>query len=109
MIIDCCVTEITDPRNNTNKIYSLEALILLIFSSVISGYDSIAGMIGFGELKKELLNRFVGLKTIPSAETLRYFLCAIDSKELMKGFAKFVEVNQLSFSGDCIARLMAKQ
>ena len=103
MIIDCCITELADPRSNTNKVYSLDALILLIFSSVISGYDSIEGMIGFGELKQEWLNKFVKLDSLPSPETLRFFLCAINPKELVKCFEKFIEVNQLNFSGDCIA------
>lgn len=45
MLIACCMTEITDPRKSTNRIYSLEALVLLIFSAVISGYDSIEDMV----------------------------------------------------------------
>lgn len=102
MIIDCCVTEITDQRSNTNKVYSVEALMLLIFSAAISGYDSIEGIIGFGELKQEWLNKFVKLKALPSPETLRFFLCSINPNELTKCFAKFVEVNQLDFTGDCI-------
>ena len=73
MTIDYCITEISDPRSNINKVYPLDALILLIFSAVISGYDSIEGMLGFGKLKQEWLNKFVQLETIPSRETLRFF------------------------------------
>jgi len=83
MIIDCCVTQITDRRKDINKKYSLESLVLLIFSAVISGYESIEDIILFGELKQAWLNKFVSLSSIPSRETLRYFLCTINPDELV--------------------------
>lgn len=38
MITARCIDEIDDPRSTINRIFSLEALVLVIFSSVISGY-----------------------------------------------------------------------
>ena len=103
MIIDCSVIELSDPRNNKNRIYSLESLILIIFSSVISGYDSIDSMIEFTDLKIDWLRKFVELPRVPSAETLRYFLCAVNPHELVNCFNRFIECNKLDLTGDNIA------
>ncbi len=102
MITDC-LSEITDPRKNTNEVYSLESLVLIIFSSVISGYDTVEEMVEFTTLKLEWLNKWVELKRVPNAETLRFIICAICPKRLTQCFKKFVELNGLSTEGDCIS------
>ena len=61
MIIARCIDEIDDPRSTINRIFSLEALVLVIFSSVISGYDSVEEMVDFTELKFDWLNKWVDL------------------------------------------------
>lgn len=83
MIIEACINQITDPRGQKNQRYSLSSLVLIIFSSVISGYDSIDSMVEFTKLKLDWLRQFVTLPSVPSAETLRYLLCAINPHELI--------------------------
>jgi len=102
MIINQCTDGISDPRSTTNQIYSLEALILIVFSSVISGYDAVEEMVNFAELKLDWLKKWVDLKRAPSAETLRYFICAISPNQLTQCFSKFVELNNLKSERDCI-------
>ncbi len=74
MTIESCISIISDPRNDKNKYYALESLVLIIFSSVISGYDTIDGMVEYARLKIDWLKKFVPLDRAPSAETLRYLL-----------------------------------
>lgn len=102
MIIARCIDEIDDPRSTINRIFSLEALVLVIFSSVISGYDSVEEMVDFTELKFDWLNKWVDLPRVPSAETLRFLLCTISSQQLAQCFKKFVELNSLNQTGDFI-------
>lgn len=81
----------TDPRNQKNQCYSLESLLLIVFASTISGYDSLEGMVEYAQLKLDWLNQFVELKRAPCAETLRYFLACLSADELVQGFQAFVQ------------------
>ncbi|WP_406802471.1 transposase family protein [Alkalimarinus alittae] len=51
MDIEACSLHITDPRNPKNQKYLLSNLILITFSSVISGYDTPDSMVEFAKLK----------------------------------------------------------
>jgi predicted transposase YbfD/YdcC len=102
-MINECFGEIEDPRSHTNKIYSLEALLLIIFSAVISGYDSAEEMSEFATLKLSWLQQFVDLKRAPSAETLRFLLCALCPQQLTDCFSHLARYHNLSSKGDCIA------
>ncbi|MCH9691165.1 MAG: transposase family protein [Gammaproteobacteria bacterium] len=50
-----CTQFINDPRNSKNQTYSLENLILIIFSAAISGYGIPRNMSKFAELKPDWL------------------------------------------------------
>ncbi len=103
MIIDTCTANLTDPRKKTNQRYTLNSLVLIIFSSVISGYDSAEEMAEFAKLKIDWLRKFVDLKSTPCAETIRYLLCAIVPSELIKCFELFIQENNIDCDGDIIS------
>lgn len=90
MNIQSCTAHVTDPRSTKNQRYSLASLMLIVFSSAISGYDTPESMVEFAKLKHKWLQQHVTLKTIPCAETLRAFVCSIHTDELIKGFQAFV-------------------
>jgi predicted transposase YbfD/YdcC len=94
---------VTDPRKDVNKKYSLESLIAIIFSSVISGYSAVEEMVKFAHMKLAWLQRHVDLDKVPSAETLRILLCAINPHELVECFQEFIKINDYDFSDDSIA------
>lgn len=104
MEIEGLISVISDPRDDKNKTYSLLELILVVFSSVISGYDTPRGMAGFAKLKIEWLRKFGSFeKGTPSPETLRFFLCAINPKELISCFHKVFKLNEINCNGDHIS------
>lgn len=103
MIIDKCIEALTDPRKKTNQRYSLSSLILIIFSSVISGYDSAEEMAEFARLKLDWLQKFVDIERAPCAETLRYLLCAIAPNEMIKCFEIFNQEYNIDSTEDVIS------
>lgn len=103
-MIEEIVSVISDPRSSKNQWYSLSELILIIFSSVICGYNEPDEMADFAKEKINWLRKFAKFeKGTPSHETLRYFLCAINPVELIHGFGEFVKQNKLEFEGDTIS------
>lgn len=100
MDLESCTIHITDPRKSKNLQYSLQSLMLIVFSSVISGYDTPSGMAEFAKIKLDWLRKFVDLKQAPCKETLRFFLCSIQPHQLIKGFEAFV---RSSPDGDIIS------
>ena len=103
MIISTCTEHLTDPRKQKNQRYSLNSLVLIIFSSVISGYDSAEEISEFAKLKIDWLRKFVDLESTPCAETIRFLLCAIAPNELIKCFEIFIQENNIDSEGDIIS------
>lgn len=89
--IESCTLHITDPRHSKNQKYPFSSLMLIVFSSVISGYDTPDAMVEFAKLKQGWLQKYVTLETIPCIETLRYFIACIHPDQLIKGFQAFVD------------------
>ena len=94
---------ISDPRNDKNQVYSLDSLLLIIFASVLSGYDSVDEMCEFARLKLDWFNKFVKLERAPCPETLRYLLCSIKPQSLIDVFDEFAKTQKYCSDGDCIA------
>ncbi len=91
MVPDSIVSIINDPRNGKSQRYSLFELVLIVFSSVISGYDTPDQMREFASIKIDWLRKFAPYKFgTPCTETLRYLLCAINPSELVQCFQLFV-------------------
>lgn len=80
---------ITDPRSsNPNKIYSVELLIFLTLSAVISGADSWTEVEEFGREKREWLKKFVEVPhdRIPSHDTIGDFFSRIKAQSFSDCF-----------------------
>lgn len=88
--LSVCASAIRDPRQPINQKHSLESLVLIVFSSIISGYDSPSSMSEFAAMKLDWLKKFTDIKSAPCPETLRFFLACIKSSDLIKGFSLFV-------------------
>jgi len=70
-------TTLEDPRRTTkgNIRYSLEELIFLTLSAVVSGFQTYELIEGFGEIKLDWLRNYYPYKNgIPSHDTLGKFL-----------------------------------
>lgn len=76
---------------------------LIVFSSLVSGYDTADSMVEFAGLKLDWLRQYVELKAVPCAETLRYFIACLQPAELIKGFQAFVEAMGPVPEGDIIS------
>ena len=103
MDIESCTIHITDPRNPKNQKHSLSSLLLITFSSVISGYDTPDSMVEFAKLKIDWLRQYVDIENVPCAETLRYFIACVKPNELIKGFEAFINSPELASENDIIA------
>jgi predicted transposase YbfD/YdcC len=89
-----CFTTLKDPRriNKGNIKYSLEEIVFLTISAVISGFQTYELIEGFGEEKLEWLRKFYPYKFgIPSHDTLGEFYSRLEPKEFSKCLIQFTE------------------
>ncbi len=101
--IEAYTIHITDPRQSKNQQYSLQSLMLIVFSSVISGYDTPDSMVEFAKLKLDWLRQYTELKSVPCAETLRFFIAGLQPAEFIKAFEAFVHAMGATPEGDIIS------
>ena len=93
MTFDQIVSVVTDPRKNKNQKYTLLELMLVVISSVISGYYAPDEMADFAKEKRGWLQKFAPFEYgTPSHETIRYFLCAINPTHLVQCFIQFASI-----------------
>lgn len=89
-----CFTTLKDPRrtNKGNIRYSLEEIIFLTISAVISGFQTYELIEGFGEEKLDWLRKFYPYKSgVPSHDTLGELYGRLDPKEFSKCLIHFTE------------------
>jgi predicted transposase YbfD/YdcC len=94
LLINNCFTTLNDPRRTTrgNIKYSLEELIFLTLSAVVSGFQTYELIQGFGEEKLNWLRKFYPYKYgIPSHDTLGKFYSRIKPKEFAKCLIEFTK------------------
>ena len=81
-----------DPRKeNPNKLYSVDLIIFLTLSAVISGADSWTEVEEFGWEKKEWLKKFVEVpdERIPSHDTIGDFFSRVKAKDFSSCFVSW--------------------
>lgn len=81
--------DLPDPRkDNPNKLYSVDLIIFLTLSAVISGADSWTEVEEFGWEKKEWLKKFVEISEdrIPSHDTIGDFFSRVKAKDFASCF-----------------------
>lgn len=81
--------DLSDPRkNNPNKLYSVDLILFLTLSAVISGADSWTEVEEFGWEKKDWLKKFVKIPDdrIPSHDTIGDFFSRLKAKDFSSCF-----------------------
>ena len=89
-----CLTTLNDPRrtNKGNIKYSLEEIIFLTLSAVVSGFQTYELIEGFGEERLDWLRQFYPYKHgRPSHDTLGEFYSRLKPKEFAKCLILFTE------------------
>ena len=113
-----CFTTLKDPRrtNRGNIKYSLEEIIFLTLSAVVSGFQTYELIEGFGQEKLDWLRKFYPYKHgIPSHDTLGEFYSRVNPKEFSKCLIQFTEslVDQdtrvIALDGKTIKGFVTKQ
>lgn len=95
-----------DPRRITkgNIKYSLEEILFLTLSAVISSCNTWSLIEEFGVLKIDWLRKFHPYKHgVPSHDTLGAFFSALDSKKFAKCFMNYADSIAIRANGDVIA------
>lgn len=81
-----------EPRMERCKLHSLEDIIFLTITSVISGADNFVEVEAFGNEKKEWLSKFLKLENgIPSHDTIGRLFAAINSELFEKCFISWMQ------------------
>jgi hypothetical protein len=94
LLIKDCFTTLNDPRRTSkgNIKYSLEQLIFLTLSAVVSGFQTYELIEGFGEIKINWRSQFYPYKFgIPSHDTLGEFFSRVKPKEFAKCLIEFTK------------------
>jgi hypothetical protein len=94
LLIKDCFATFNDPRRTSkgNIKYSLEELIFLTLSAVVSGFQTYELIEGFGEIKLDWLCQFYPYKSgIPSHDTLGEFFSRVRPKEFAKCLIEFTK------------------
>lgn len=81
-----------EPRMERCKLHSLEDILFLTITAVISGADNFVEVEAFGKEKKEWLSKFLKLKNgIPSHDTIGRLFAAIDADLFEKCFISWMQ------------------
>lgn len=80
-----------DPRaSNNTKIYSLELLVFIAISGVVSGFDTWTELALFAQERRDWIGKFVKVPDrMPSHDTLGNFFRRLDSKQFANCFARW--------------------
>lgn len=102
-------SSLKDPRHTTkgNIIYSLEELLFLTISAVISGCNTWELIAEFGLLKKDWLRRYYPYKRIPSHDTLGKLFSALDPEAFSTCFNNWIQ-NVLPLTGSQVVAIDGK-
>jgi predicted transposase YbfD/YdcC len=96
--------EITDPRSDHTKLYSLESIIFLTLSAVLSGCNHFTEIAEFGIAKQDWLSKYVDVSNgTPSHDTLGDFFKRLNPKEFEKVFIRWTEAVRKLTDGELIA------
>lgn len=94
LLVTDCFTSLNDPRRTSkgNIKYSLNELIFITLSAVVSGFQTYELIAGFGEEKLGWLQKFFPYKNgAPSHDTLGEFFSRVKPKEFAKCLIEFTK------------------
>ena len=93
----------TQPTSKRNIIYSLEALLYLTISAVISGCNTWETIAEYGRLKKDWFRKFYTYKCMPSHDAINDLFCVLDAKKFGKFFINLINGIATKTSSDVVA------
>lgn len=81
-----------DPRrtHKGNIVFSLEGILFLTISAVISGCNTWESIAEFGRLKKDWFRKFYPYKRMPSHDTINGIFCVLNSKKFGACFINWI-------------------
>jgi|SRR5580658_4737544 predicted transposase YbfD/YdcC len=81
-----------DPRRTIkgNIVYSLEEILFLTISAVISGCNTWASIAEYGRLKKDWFRKFYPYERMPSHDAISDLFCALEPKKFGECFINWV-------------------
>lgn len=84
--------EVEDPRSGQNIGFPLQEILLIALVTFLCAGQTYEDMVDTGRAKLDFLRRFFPYrKGVPSADTFRYVLMALDPKSFGDAFAKWME------------------
>lgn len=84
--------QLSDPRSERNRLYSIEEILLLSLCACLCGAEGWQDVEDFGKLKISYLRQYLDYENgIPSDDTFRRFYRNIDPDEFEKLFRKWVD------------------
>ncbi len=84
------LSDITDPRRNEGKLYTLAYVLLFSILAIVTGANSYRGIHTFIEAHLNRLNAVFGLswKRAPAYSAIRYILQGLDPEDVEQAFRK---------------------
>lgn len=104
-------SELKDPRNTKSQIYSLEDIVFLTISAVVSGCDTFVDIANFGKYRYDWLSKYVNFPEgkSPSHDAINDFYRRLDTNKFQECFIKWTsevcgitEGDLISIDGKCL-------
>lgn len=96
--------ELKDHRMNRTKLHSIENIIFISLSAVISGAETWNEIEEFGNNKIEWLSKYLDMPNgVPSHDTFNRFFSSMDTAKFEECFRKWVATFQKESKGDIIS------
>jgi predicted transposase YbfD/YdcC len=104
-------SELKDPRNSKSQLYSLQDIVFLTISAVVSGADTFVDIANFGKHRREWLSKYVNFPEgkSPSHDAINDFYRSLDTDKFQECFIKWTsevcgitEGDLISIDGKCL-------
>ena len=94
-----------DPRrtNKGNIIYSLEEILFLTISAVISGCNTWETIAEYGRLKKDWFRNFYPYKKMPSHDAINDLFCVLDAQKFGECFINWINEIVIKTGSEVVA------
>lgn len=98
-------SSLQDPRRTTkgNFTYSLEEILFLTISAVISGCNTWVSIAEFGRLKKDWLRKFYHYKRMPSHDAIGDLFCILDQQKFGECFMNWINEVSTKTNSEVVA------
>ena len=89
---------ISDPRVNRTKYYSLESILYIVICATMAGIDDFVGCADYAENNFEELSKIIDLSNgVPSHDTIGRVISLLDVDDFYQSFDDFVNMIVVKF------------